>query len=122
MRIKRDAQEFFPKGVIRNSVTVTLVLLAVAWTVPTWRLSGISPEGYGIPLHSNIYFGVDYVKSWWYVLYYPGFATLVFFVNILLMSVEKKRNLLLAQMLSVSAMVVSFFVVVALFFVLLLNV
>lgn len=75
-----------------------------------------------VPLHYNIYFGVDYVGKWYWVYFLPGFGTVAFILNAVLAYKERRESPVFSDMLSVTYFAVAFFVAVAMFFVLLINV
>lgn len=101
---------------------LTVALLALSWVVPAWRLAPLVEMGSVVPLHYNIYFGVDLVGNWRLVYFLPGFATVVFIVNSIVAFKERNESKVLSDMLSVTYFAVAMFVVVAMFFVLLINV
>ncbi len=94
----------------------------MAWAIPPWRLAPLLEAGEIIPLHYNIYFGVDYLGAWQYVFALPAFATVVFILNTILSKRERRESKLVSDMLAITHVVVSLVVVTALFFVLLINV
>ena len=74
-----------------------------------------------VPLHYNIFLGIDYIGRWQFGLFLPGIATLVLIVNTFLAQVERKRVPVLTGMLTVSSALVSLLALAGVFFVLLLN-
>lgn len=62
-----------------------------------------------MPLHYNIYFGIDLLGPWWYVLFLPGAGLLIIFGNFLISVLLLKRERLVAYFLSVASVVVQIF-------------
>ncbi len=122
MKWQRTLRSWFPPGVARWSAILTIALLVFAWIVPSWRLAPIVEPEAVIPLHYNIYFGVDFVGKWWWVYFLPAFGTVVFIINAILAARERKGSKVFSDMLSITYSVVALFVTVAMFFVLLINV
>lgn len=92
-------------------MVVSVGCLLVSWTLIARRLWNIGDLSAQVPLHYNIYFGVDAVGAAWQMFLLPGFATLVLGVNIGVMlwqsreAVEKP----LQPILSMSAVLVALF-------------
>jgi len=101
---------------------LTVALLVLVWIVPSWRLVPILEPEAIVPLHYNIYFGVDFVGKWYWVYFLPGFGTAVFIANAILSVKERKESKVFSDMLSITYFVVALFVTAAMFFVLLINV
>jgi hypothetical protein len=64
---------FFGIGVL-----VSLCMNGALWLYLSER---ILPQVQQIPLHYNIYFGIDLVGPWWYLFAFPVTALGVFLVN-----------------------------------------
>lgn len=100
---------------------LSVLFLAIGWTVSLWRFPPLSVTGDIIPLHYNIYFGVDAIGPWWRILMIPGFATLTFLLNLLVMATKKKDDVALAMLLLITSLLVAALSDVALIFILLAN-
>lgn len=100
---------------------LSVLFLAIGWTVSLWRFPPLSGAGDIIPLHYNIYFGVDAIGPWWRILMIPGFATLTFLLNLLVMATKKKDDVALAMLLLITSLLVAALSDVALIFILLAN-
>lgn len=105
----------------RVVLLIACVFLIPAWVIPFWLLKDIVAPGELLPLHYNVYLGVDFVSVWYTSLYFPGFATGVVLTNGVLAMRWRAQSPLLANILLFSALIISALVVLALFFVLVLN-
>ena len=114
-------QSIAPRGVTRLALGVGLLFLIPIWIIPFWLLRDVVPAGELLPLHYNVYLGVDYAGPWYVSLFFPGFATIVLILNTVIAARLRKESKLLANTLVVSAMFVSILTLLALFFVLVLN-
>ena len=58
------------------------VSFAFLLVLMSWLLSAQS-ELYGdfSPWHYTVYFGIDRIGPWWYILIYPVFASAIFIIN-----------------------------------------
>ena len=52
----------------------------------------LQPKLDPIPIHYNIYFGIDLVGPWWYFFFYPAVGTAVIFCNVILSMILSKRE------------------------------
>ena len=114
-------QSIIPRGAPRWAFIVALLVLIPIWVIPFWLLRDVVPPGELLPLHYNVYLGVDYAGPWYVSLFFPGFATIVLILNTVIATRLRKESKLLANTLVVSAMFVSILTLLALFFVLVLN-
>mgnify|MGYP001562550550 FL=1 len=105
----------------RVMIGLTLLLLAIGWAVSLWRFPPLAGEGDILPLHYNIYFGVDAVGPWWRILVIPGFATLAFLLNLLMMTAKQKDDSVRVMLLGITSLLVALLCDVALVFILLAN-
>lgn len=72
------------------------------WFIARWNV----PATETIPLHYNIYFGIDLLGPWWYffILPFAGFATLV--INCILSILLYARERVAAYVLSITSCIV----------------
>lgn len=98
------------------------LLLLVGWMISFWRFPAFGAQGEVVPLHYNIYFGVDSVGPWWRILMIPGFATLVFGLNVLILFGKSQDDRMMATLLLITSFLVALLCDVALVFILLANV
>ena len=117
-KIKTVLRRLFPRGAARVSAYVSLPFLIASWIVPFWRLSNLGDH---IPLHYNVYFGVDYIGRWEYAIFLPAFATVAFIANFLVARAVRKESEALANTLTISAAGVSILILAGLFFILVIN-
>lgn len=85
----------------RFFMTVFVLSLLVNGALWLWLTDTLSPSPEPIPLHYNIYFGIDLVGPWWYRFGFPavGFATIV--VNTVLGVVFFERTKFLSGLATV---------------------
>ncbi len=114
-------QSIVPRGETRITLGLALLFLIPIWAIPFWLLRDVVAPGELLPLHYNVYLGVDYAGPWYASLFFPGFATVVLILNTVIAARLRKESKLLANTLTVSALFVSMFTLLALFFVLVLN-
>jgi hypothetical protein len=101
-------QEYFLNHPARNDRFFTINFwLTVAINLLLWFFVFLlaQPVSHQIVLHYNIYFGIDLLDSWAWLLALPVAGIFIFFVNNLLAYWLYTKNLLLAQMLSLAGTV-----------------
>lgn len=98
-----------------------LFLWILALGIPAWRLlPNINSEQ--IPLHYNVYLGIDRFGPWYYV-FLPGLIGSVgWLINLCLEISFIHKDRLLVRLLSVVTLIFEFVLVVAVFFSTLLNI
>lgn len=77
---------FRKNRVVLLTSAVSILLIAVMWiglTITIAPLRNTTQTGV-IPLHYNLYFGIDAFGPWYAVYALSGLATFVFFINTLL--------------------------------------
>lgn len=66
---------------VRIALFVSIFLCVLAFALPAWKLIPNSAPGSYLPLHYNVYLGIDQFGPWWTVFSWPLFALGVLFVN-----------------------------------------
>ncbi|MCC6638957.1 hypothetical protein IT409_00180 [Candidatus Falkowbacteria bacterium] len=89
-------------------------------------IAKISPQRYlslsgTIPLHYNLYFGVDVFGPWWHAFSLPLFGVMVMIVNIVSAYYVYEQEKVLSYLLMVISCIVSIIVCAASLFVVLLS-
>ena len=95
---------------------ISLALNIAIWLVLAFSINSSSEI---IPLHYNIYFGIDLIGAWYKVFIIPFLGLLIFFINFALSYIIKVR--LLDYFLVASSTFIQFILLVASIFVVLLN-
>jgi len=93
-----------------------IVLNVVIWLVLFLNIDSSSEF---IPLHYNIYFGIDLIGPWYKVFVIPILGLVVFFINLLLSYIIKIK--VLSYFLIGSSVFAQFILLIGSIFVILLN-
>jgi|SaaInlStandDraft_5_1057022.scaffolds.fasta_scaffold00005_71 hypothetical protein len=72
---------FFSKPILYWPFLISLILNILIWII---LLIKVPVSGSGIPLHYNIYFGIDWFGSWVMVFTYPFVGILIIIINFLI--------------------------------------
>lgn len=103
------------------SALFSILFLTFILVLLLWRLRPIVEGRDLIPLHYNVYVGVDRVGAWTRLLWIPGFGALVFFFNFLGASWWYGREKMLAAFFVLATPLVEFILLVATLLILLVN-
>lgn len=104
--------------VIWGTLVVSLMFNGVLWV---WLLSEIPRPSYPIPLHANIYFGVDYIDSWYKALFLPAFGLWVIVTNFFITYLLYLKERLLSYFCTTMTLLVHIFLLLAAYRIILLN-
>lgn len=104
-----------------NLIMIPLALLAniANWI---WLLWEIRPQEETIFLHYNILFGVDYVGSWWKVIYLPIAGIVIILFNAFIGLSLFKRDKFFAYILNFISLFCQIFLLIASALLIFLNV
>lgn len=64
-------------------------------------LLNVLPQEQNVPLHYNIYFGIDLIGPWWYRFGFPVAGAVVFFVNTIFSVLLESRERVTSHFLAV---------------------
>ncbi|MFH1171566.1 MAG: hypothetical protein V1778_03445 [bacterium] len=82
-------RDFFKDRFLFFGSLFALLENSVLWLFLSSR---VEPQTQNIPLHYNIYFGIDLVGPWWYLLLIPAAGLLALCVNSVLSLILQKRE------------------------------
>jgi hypothetical protein len=86
----------------RWTALASLVLVVLTFAVPAWKIVPIRQAAPYIPLHYNIYIGIDRFGPWYYV-FIPGVLGLtLLFVNTVFQAVFYRREKVLSAFFAVA--------------------
>jgi len=100
---------------------LSLILLALTAIVPIWRILPLAEARPYIPLHYNIYLGVDSFGPLYQIFFIPaiGFAFLVLNSVLQILSFQKER--FLAMIIAVATVCIELLLCTAMILIVLLN-
>jgi hypothetical protein len=105
----------------RLSFIFSLVVWSMVLVAPLFRLLPTAEGGQYIPLHYNVFFGVDKFGPWYTVFQLPFFGLLVIVVNSFFSARFFEKEKALSMFLIVIALLVQIMLLAAMYFVILLN-
>ena len=106
----------------RWTLGASLALVVFSAALPAWRLLPGILEAKFIPLHYNIYFGIDRFGPW-YGVFLPAAAGLaIFLLNVVILCVVFRSERFLALLLAWTTLIVELILLVATIFIVSLNI
>jgi len=93
---------FFKDKFIIIFFIITIIINFTLWVILSQK---IKPNPEPIPLHYNIYFGIDLIGLWYKIYFIPGAGFLIIFINLLLSSIIYKREKIISYFLMIAASV-----------------
>lgn len=101
---------------------ISFALFVATLILPLWRLVPLAKETAFIPLHYNIYFGVDRFGPWYEVFLLPTLALLFLILNVTQQTFFLKTEKILTQFFAFSTFIIELTLLVAMVLIILLNI
>ena len=106
----------------RVSALVSAILVIFMVAVPMLRLVPALQGKFYIPLHYNIYIGIDQFGPWYYVFFIPALGSALFLINLVFEGAYFRREHVLAKFFAVTTLMAEAILFVSMVFILLLNI
>lgn len=100
----------------------SVLTLALTLTLPIWRIVPLAGEKPFLPLHYNVYFGVDRFGPWWQVFVPPTLGLLFLLVALVMQARFYRSEPMLARFFAVSTVLLETALLIAMALLVLLNV
>lgn len=97
------------------------VLVLATFALPFWKLIPNLDGAEFIPLHYNIYFGVDRFGPWYYIFILPVLGLLLLIINIIFEGIYVKREHILSIFFVVCTVAVEALLLGSMILIVLLN-
>jgi len=92
---------------------LSLFLLILTFALPVWRVLPLASEQPYIPLHYNVYLGVDRFGPLRDLFFIPAVGLLILVVNLIVQTIFSKREKLLTTFFSIATPVLEFILLTA---------
>lgn len=100
---------------------VSFLLFTVCLALPIWHIVPLAKSSPYIPLHYNVYFGVDRFGSWYNIFVLPALGLLFFLLNTMLQMHFFRSEKMLSRFLAISTVLIELIFVIAMMLIILLN-
>jgi len=100
---------------LKDRFIISALLTAIALNIILWIILylKIKPSEYPIPLHYNIFFGVDLVGEYNKIYILPGIGILILFFNLILSFSLYKKERLASYLLIGTAVLIQMFLILS---------
>ena len=115
-------RDLFKNSSFYRWITIVSLLLVIGTLVlPLWRLIPNLGEETFIPLHYNIYFGIDRFGPWYYIFILPALGFFLLLINVVFESIFVKREHVLSVFFAITTIVVETMLFGSMLFIVLMN-
>lgn len=115
--------EMLKQGRLYPGTLMTSFLLWLAMLVLLiWRIVPLAAEKTYLPLHYNVYFGVDRFGPWIQVFVLPGLGLLFLFMSLVMQTRFYRREKMLARFFAISTVFLEAVFLIATILIVLLNI
>lgn len=102
-----------------NKNIILIFIFALILNLANWLflISNVKPKVDPIPLHYNIYFGIDLIGQWYFIYAITLSGLLIIIINFWLALIQKKEAIFLKYILLSSALTAQIFLLLASIFI-----
>ncbi|MBU0646419.1 hypothetical protein KJ611_03010 [Patescibacteria group bacterium] len=104
------------------STVISLVLVILTFALPAWRVLPLVQEQDFLPLHYNIYFGIDRFGPWYYIFVPAALGGTLLIINLIFQTAFFRRESVLSYFFAVATVFSEIMLFVAMIFIVLLNI
>jgi len=116
-------RDLFKNSPLYRWMTLVSALLVIGtFALPFWKLIPNLDGAEFIPLHYNIYFGVDRFGPWYYIFMLPALGLLLLILNVIFEGIYVKREHILSIFFAVSTVAVEALLFGSMILIVLLNI
>lgn len=105
----------------RRTATASGILLLLMIILPIWRILPIARDNPFIPLHYNVYVGIDSFGPWYGIFTLPFLGAALFITNLIFQAVFYRREHVLSIFFAIATIVTESVLLVAMVLIVLLN-
>lgn len=116
-----DAKEWLRTKIGAWCFALAFFFLALDVALPVWRILPLAESRPYIPLHYNIYLGVDRLGPWYQIFVIPALGFGLFLFHLILQTIAFRKEKLLATMVAIATVILEFLLLVAMALIVLLN-
>jgi len=112
---------FASSPVYRRTAILSALLVAFMTLLPVWRIMPIASDKPFIPLHYNIYLGVDRFGPWYGVFLLPAIGATLLVINVMFEAVFFRREHVLSKFFAYATVFSEIVLFAAMVLIVLLN-
>lgn len=123
---QQKQQSFSEEELLEKVRRSALIVFAVAWTLGlallSWRILPLMYGRSSVPLHYNIYVGIDAFGPWWMLFEVPVMSLVIALINTVIAATFLKRRPMLAVAVWSATLFVGVLALVALIRIVVINI
>ena|SRR3989339_495332 len=100
----------------------SLFCVSLVWILPIWRIIPLTEQQPYLPLHYNIYFGIDQFGPWYQVFFLPILGTILLLVNTCFEAVFFQKERIISTFFALGTVIAEGILFVSMLFIVLLNI
>lgn len=104
------SRTFFQDKIIRVNLFFSLILNIALWGFLAWQVKDF-PEL--IPLHYNIYFGIDLLGPWYQIFLLPTIGLVIFIINFFLGTIFFLKEKIISYFLAGASSLIQILLLIA---------
>ena len=123
--IKNLSQSFtwlmFKDNFFRVNFFLSIIFNFLIWVVIAWKFIPLVTPGEPLPLHFNIYFGIDFIGEWYKLLFIPLLGIIFIFTNFILADIAYLRDKIVSYFLIGASVFAQIILFLAVYMIILIN-
>ncbi|OGF21524.1 hypothetical protein A2316_01925 [Candidatus Falkowbacteria bacterium RIFOXYB2_FULL_38_15] len=123
--IKNLSQSFtwlmFKDNFFRVNFFLSIIFNFLIWVVIAWKFIPLVTPGEPLPLHFNIYFGIDFIGEWYKLLFIPLLGIIFIFTNFILADIAYLRDKIVSYFLLGASVFAQIILFLAVYMIILIN-
>jgi len=122
LMLRKDLRDLLKTSKLyRRTTIVSGVLLLMTFALPAWRILPIASTTPFIPLHYNVYMGIDESGPWQQVFVLPAIGLALLVINTIFQIFLSKREKVLSTFFAVATVATEAILLVSMVLIVLLN-
>lgn len=99
--LKKSADKILKNNYWRDKFSMVVLLASLTLNLGVWLFLGLKlkPSDYPVPIHYNVYFGIDVIDYWTSVFLIPAMGLGIIIINLLISYLIHEREKFISQFL-----------------------
>ncbi len=111
----------FKDNFFRVNFFLSIIFNFLIWAVVAWKFIPLVTPGEPLPLHFNIYFGIDFIGEWYKLLFIPLLGIIFIFTNFILADIAYLRDKIVSYFLIGASVFAQIILFLAVYMIILIN-
>lgn len=111
----------FKDNFFRATFFLSIVFNFFIWIIIAWKFIPLVTPGEPLPLHFNIYFGIDFIGEWYKLLFIPLLGMIFIFTNFILANIAYLRDKIVSYFLLGASVFAQIILFLAVYMIILIN-